>query len=226
MVLFSVILIPTYAREPKPVGVVQQQINNEEMPQGISFVAQTELKLSNGEIIIPKDSVVYAYIINTQGERRWHKSGFIICKLKGYTVSETQEDFVDIEKNEIYMVARKYAPTDKKEVAKTAVEVSATTAAGFIIPGVDIVYYFTKGMIRKQEGKTRFKSGISTAYENSIFWFWLKGKPIDIEENALISFVEINKEKAEKLNNRIEMRKDRSERMQDRKENFKEFMSY
>ena len=81
-------------------------------------------------------------------------------------------------------------------------------------------------MIHKEEGKTRFKSGISSAYENSIFWFWLKGKPMDLEENASISFTEIDKNKLEKLNNQIEKRKVRSEKIQEKKESVKEFMSY
>ncbi len=224
--LFLVVLTPAYAKD-ESIGTVQQQINSEQMPNGISFIAQTELKLSDGRVSIPKDSTVYAYITNNQGERRWHRGGFIICKLKGYILpGATEKDFVDIEENEIYMVARRYAPIDKKEAAKNVAEFGISTAAGFIVPGIDIAYYFTRGMIHKEEGKTRFKSGISSAYENSIFWFWLKGKPMDLEENASISFTEIDKNKLEKLNNQIEKRKVRSEKIQEKKESVKEFMSY
>lgn len=245
----------------KSKGTIQQQINDEDMPDGISFTTTTELILDNGEVVIPKDSTIYAYVVGTKGERRWHRSGFALCKLKGYEpskevkaktiTSEPKKDiptginvnsqdnnsrlkydvitlapannevkeeiekeieeevavpkntFVDIEKKDIYMVARKYEAIDKKQAAKTAAELTTTTAAGFIIPGVDIAYYFTKGMIKKKEGKTRFKSGVSTAYENSIFWFWLKGKPLDLEENASISFKEIDRDKAHDMINKM-----------------------
>ena len=93
--LFLVVLTPAYAKD-ESIGTVQQQINSEQMPNGISFIAQTELKLSDGRVSIPKDSTVYAYITNNQGERRWHRGGFIICKLKGYTMPDKAEtEFVD-----------------------------------------------------------------------------------------------------------------------------------
>ncbi len=222
--LFLVAIIPVSAKEGKPIGTIQEQIFSDEMPEGISFIVQSDLKLSEGKIIIPKSSTVYAYVVNTQKERRWHKSGFIICRLKSYISPETEdkETLVDIENEEIYLIARQYEAIDKKEAGKTAVELTATTAAAFMIPGADIAYYFTKGMIRRKEGQTRFKSGISTAYENSIFWFCLKGKPIELEEDTNIKFKEITKEEAEKLNAKIEKRIERSERMYGRKETVEE----
>ena len=230
ILLLSFAFVPAFAKEDKPIGTIQQQISLEGMPQGISFITGAELKLLGGKVIIPKGSTVYAKVIDSQGERRWHKSGFIICKLKGYTTPNPQntedEDYTNIERKDIYMVARKYEAIDKKQAGKTAAEVTATTAAGIVIPGIDIAYYFTKGMIKKQDDLTRFKSGVHCAYENSIFWFWLKGKPIDLEENASIKFTEISEERAEKLQEQIEKRKERSEKMQERKEAVKEFMSY
>lgn len=227
LVLFLFISIPTFAKTEKKIATVGHQTEMEGELKGISFKVQSDLILSNGKRIIPKNSTVYAYILDTQDERRWHKGGFVVCKLKAYTTPYMDEEkTVDIEKDDLYMVARKYQAIDKKQAAITAAEVTTTTAASFVIPGIDIAYYFTKGMIKKQEGKTRFKSGVSTAYENSIFWFWLKGKPIDLEEDTNISFKEISEKEAQKLVGKIEKRKEKSERMQERKEAVKEFMSY
>jgi len=215
-------VVPTQALQQKQIATVQEQIEIDGMPKGISFVNNTELRLLNGEEIIPEGSTIYAHVVDTQGERRWHKSGFVICNLRGY---EKNGRYHDVDNN-IYMVGRKYEPIDKKEAAKTAAEITATTAAGIIVPGADIAYYFTKGMIKKKEDCTRFKSGISTAYENSIFWFWLKGKPLDLEDNASLSFKEITKDEAKELQEKIKLRKEKSERMEERKEAVKEFMSY
>ena len=73
-------------------------------------------------------------------------------------------------------------------------------------------------MINKQEGKSRFKSGVSNAYENSIFWFWLKGKPIDLEADVSICFKEITKEKAQKLTKQINKRAEKSEKYKKKKQ--------
>jgi hypothetical protein len=41
------------------------------------------------------------------------------------------------------------------------------------------------------------------AYDNSIFWFWLKGKPIELAEGDELRRNSINREKAEKINSKI-----------------------
>ena len=226
LILFFFIPLPSFARQKKTIATIQEQIDIKEGLDGISFITQSELTLSKEGITIPKDSIVYAYILDTQQERRWHKSGYAVCKLKGYITQELDEpSYSDIEKKDIYIVIRTHKPVDKKEVGKKTGISALAFASNFIVPGAGIAYYFTRGMIKKEEGKTRFKSGVSNVYNNSVFWFWLKGKPVNLEENTDIYFKEITREQARNLLEAIQAYNERSERMQDKKETVKEFIN-
>lgn len=131
-----------------------------------------------------EDSKIIAVVESIQKERRWHKSGFVALKVLGV---EENGAYCDLSDSNIKAIVRKYDKINKKDAAKTGAELTATTAASFIIPGIDIVYYFTKGTIKNDNGDTRFKSGVHTAYENSICWFFLKGKPIALNRNDTVT---------------------------------------
>lgn len=105
-------------------------------------------------------------------------------KLLGYTDSD---EYVDMSERNIYLIARKYEKIDGKDAAKTGAKLTLSTAAGLIIPGIDIAYYFTKGVIQNTKADTRFKSGVHNAYDNSIMWFFLKGKSIALNEGDMIT---------------------------------------
>ena len=225
---FIVVLLlfaPAIAQEKvKTTGVIKQNNNLVQDNKRVSFQISKTLNLKSG-ITIPENSIITVEIINIQDNRRWHKSAFLVSKLLGY-IENPESAINTLEDQNIYFVIRKYEALDKKEVAKTVAEVGATTAASFVVPGVDIAYYFTKGMIKKKEGVTRFKSGVSTAYENSIFWFWLKGKSLDLDENCSIKLQEVDEARAQKLINQIEQRKEKKQKLEEKKQGFKEFMSY
>ena len=155
-------------------------------------------------VVIPQRSVVSAKVIRAQRELRWHKSGFILCKLDRY-VTEYNETF-DISDKNIYLIARKWEPVNKKEVSILATEIVLTQAASFFAPGVDILYFFTKGAIQREKDPHWFKAGVHNAYENSICWFWLKGKPINLEKDSKIQLKGIKEEKIEKLTYKIDKR--------------------
>ena len=56
-------------------------------------------------------------------------------------------------------------------------------------PGVDIAYYFVKGAIQNEKADTRLKSGVHNAYDNSILWIFLKGKPIVFNKGAYVKLL-------------------------------------
>jgi hypothetical protein len=198
-------IIPVCAKEnTKPVGVIQQNYDITNLDDRIAFKISNNLNLSRN-ILIPRNSIIMVRVLKIQDCRRWHKSAFLLAHMISY-IPDGEADIINVEDKDIYILIRKYDAIDKKQAAKTAAEITATTAAAFVLPGVDIAYYFTKGAIKKEEGKTRFKSGVSSAYTNSIFWFWLKGKPLDLGEEATIIIKEIDKEKAMKLKEKIEKR--------------------
>ena len=171
----------------------------------IEFSPDENVKISS-EVDIPPHATVRAQIIESQKERRWHKSGFIICKLLNFTLEGVT---VDISQYDAYLVARKYEPVDKKEAAIIATELIVMGGASFFAPGVDIGYFFTKGAIQRKKHKNWFKAGVSNAYDNSICWFWLKGKSINLSQNDEIKLKHMEEEDARNLSERIKYKKDK-----------------
>lgn len=171
----------------------------------ISMNIPVEVKL-NDNVIFAENSEVTADIIDTQRELRWHKSAYILCKLKSYQQTEDSEK-IDISNENIYMIAKKYKPIDKKAALITGTEIVTTTAASFVIPGVDVVYFFTKGAIQREKNHNWFKAGVSNAYDNSIFGFVLKGQDIEIDPDGVLELKEISAERAEKLETKMAKRR-------------------
>jgi len=171
-------------------------------PSEVRFAADDDITLPDGTII-PAQSIIHAAICEYQKEKRFHRSGFFICELKSYT-EPVSGNIVDISNKEMYFIARKYEKTDAKDAAFTSAEFTVSTAAGFILPGVDIGYYFVKGAIQRKKDPNWFRAGVSNAYDNSILWLVLKGRPIELYTGDEISLKSIDKEKAEKLKIKID----------------------
>lgn len=133
---------------------------------------------------IPLGSLVKVRINTTGKERRFHKSGFVTFYFIEY--GENGQE-ISIEDRNICGVARKYEKINGKDATFTGAELAVSTTAGLLIPGIDILYYFTKGAIQNTKADTRFKSGVHNAYDNSIMWFFLKGKPIKLVQNEFVA---------------------------------------
>ena len=169
----------------------------ENAPIEIKFMPGRKVNFGRG-VNVQSKSVITAEVYQAQKEKRWHKSGFVICKLMSYTEPDSEEE-IDISNRDIYMVARKYERIDPKEAAIIGTEITTTSIASIFIPGVDIAYFFTKGAIQREKHPNWFRAGVSNAYDNSICWFWLKGKPIDVQSGDEIQLVSIKKTKARKI---------------------------
>ena len=171
----------------------------------------TEIKFAVGEDIklaevaeIPAMSVISARIVDVQRERRWHRSGYIICRLKNYKENQTAKT-VDLYDKEIYLLIRKYEKINKKDAAILSTEIVLTQAASIvgscfiIFAPVDIVYFFTKGAIQREKDPNWFKAGVSCAWDNSIFWFQLKGKNTELDNGDEVSIKAVDNISAQKL---------------------------
>jgi hypothetical protein len=132
--------------------------------------------------------------------------------------TELSDETIDISDKNLYIIVRKYEPVNKKEVVITSTEIVLAQAASFFAPGVDILYFFTKGAIQRKKHPNWFKAGVSNAYENSICWFWLKGKPIDLNAGDEVKIKSIDKEKVEKLSKAIEKREIREAKQREKRE--------
>lgn len=207
--IFFVTLLPVCAKDKiKANATMESEFSIEEnVFENITFRTEKEIILED-KVTIPENSTVTAFVYQAQKEKRWHKAGFVILKLLSFTNDDNKEP-VNIEEYDIYLAGKKYESANAKDVTITGVELAASTAASFMIPGVDILYYFTKGAILKEDSKSRFKSGVSNAYENSICWFFLKGRPVDFEYGDTIQLKNLDKEKAEKLKVKIDTANDK-----------------
>ena len=195
---FLFFTMPVYSKNMVNMHAkITSDFSTENIPDVVQFKTIKKVKILD-DIVIPQRSVVTAEVYQTRKERRWHKSGFIICKVKNF-VTDTSEIPVDLSDKDLYLVARKYEKVDKKEVAIISTEILLTQAASFFAPGVDILYFFTKGAIQRKKHPNWFRAGVSNAYDNSICWFWLKGKPIELSEGEEIKIKDIKYEKADKI---------------------------
>lgn len=206
ILVVNLLVLPVIAEEPvKLIANIQGGFSTDAEVSEIYFKTIKKITIAPG-VTIPQRSIIASEVLQSQKERRWHKSGFIVCKLKSYLVELTQTP-VDISDKDLYFIIRKYEPINKKEATILATEIVLAQGASFFAPGVDILYFFTKGAIQREKNPNWFKAGVSNAYDNSICWFWLKGKPIELTENDLIQVKEINEYKAAKLKSQIDIRK-------------------
>lgn len=238
---FLMISLPVSAKEKiNAVANIQQEFSLAEVPNEVFIKTSEEDIVFNG-VTIPGNSILEAEVLQAEQERRWHKSGVIVCKLKNYKPQDSDEA-VDVSEKNIYLLVRKYDAINGKDAAILTTEIVLTQAAGIvgscfiIFAPVDIAYFFTKGAIQRDRDPNWFKSGVSCAYDNSIFWFWLKGKPIELEQDGTVKLKSIKEKKALKLSKRMEVRNDkravkkinrqfRAEIKQNKKE-IKEFRKY
>jgi len=190
-------------------------IKTTELPDEISFKTKEVRKITD-DLSIPEGALVTLKIIKAQRELRWHKSGLILCKLKSYQPDLAQEP-IDVSDKDLYLVARKYEKIDKKEATIIGIELVLAQGASFFAPGVDIAYFFTKGAIQRKKDPNWFKAGVHNAYDNSICWFWLKGKPFELTEGEMVQIKTIKPEKAEKLSAKIDKRTSRFERQAEKR---------
>ena len=197
--------IPVSAKNPvKSKAVVQQEFQVENAPEIIEFT--NEENIITDKIGIPKNSKIKALVFEFQKEKRWHKSGFIIAKLLDFTLEGVT---VDLESADTFLIMRKYEPIDPKEAAIITIELLGSSAVAFFAPGTDIAYFFIKGAILRKKHPNWFKAGVFNAYDNSIFWFFEKGKPIDLVQGDEVKLKYVERNKAHDMKAHILYKKDK-----------------
>ena len=201
------------------VGNINHEFKLSEIPEYVYLRNAKEI-IASEEIIIPENSLLKLKTIRARKERRWHKSGYIITKLENFT-PETSVIPYDLSDDNIYLTVRKYEPVDKKEAAILTTEIIVTMGASYFAPGVDIAYFFAKGAILREKHPNWFLAGVSNAYDNSIFWFWLKGKPIELEKDSQIKIQSLDEQKVSTLTSQIDKINEKNEFKTLKKENKK-----
>lgn len=224
-IFFILILTGSYAfaqKKQTTKAAIQTDFVLKEATEDIVFTTYEDIELDKNTVI-PKGAVVYAKNYQAQRALRWHKGGFILCKVIKYSKDEFSSETIDISDKDFYLVAKKYEKVYKKEAAIIATEIILSQGASFFAPGTDVLYFFTKGAIQRKKNPNWFKAGVSNAYENSICWFWLKGKTINLAQGDDINIRIIEKEKADKLKTKMVKRKTREDIQALKKELKQEF---
>ena len=199
-----------FAKETRKLRAnVQTEFALEKQADELTFITYEEINYN--DIQIPKGAVIYLKNLQAQRPLRWHKGGLILCLVTKYSPDEFSDEIIDISDKELYLVARKYEQINKKEVSILATEIILAQGASFFAPGVDILYFFTKGAIIGRENKSRLRAGVENVYENSICWFWLKGKPIDLSLGDEVNLKIRSEEDASNLKKKMVKRKFRED---------------
>jgi len=218
--ILALILIFTFfssvslAKSPIDIraNIKNEVILGENEPDILSF--ETDREIVYKDITIPQGALVEAQLFQFQKERRWHKSAFIICKILKY---QYNNKIYDISDSDIYITIRKYEKINKKEAAIIATELVVMTGASLFAPGVDIGYFFTKGAIQRRKHINWFKAGVFNAYDNSIFWFIQKGKPIKLTHNDVVKIKHIDKTKAHDIRAKIRYKNENKQFKEEKK---------
>ena len=216
-IVFLAIIMPVSSCFAKTNMKMRADVNEEfsikyqDLPDEITFTT-TQAKTIPNVISIPENSLIKLKILKAQRELRWHKGGLILCKLESYTPLDVSDIPIDVSDKDIYLTVRKHEDIDKKEAWILGTEIVVTQGAAFFAPGVDIGYFFIKGAIQRKKHPHWFKAGVRNAYDNSIFWFPQKGKPIELGSDDQVQIKDISQKKAEKLSKKIDERNARFER--------------
>lgn len=200
MLLLVLFLVPNgaYAYKKTKVNALIKEIGvDNDNRQIIYLKTEGDSELKN-IAYLPEKAMIKAEVCLVQKEKRWHKHAYALLRLIEFVPDESDES-VNLYDDNLYLVARRYIPVDFPDAAGTGIELGATTAASFFFPGIDIAYYFAKGAIKRDNNPNWFKSGVSEAYDNSIFWFIQKGRTIKLEEEAEVQLKTISSRKVNKL---------------------------
>ena len=181
--LFYPLGLSVCAAPMKVRASMETNFDLDESIKTVKFHPNKTIKIGN-TIQIPPEALVTADVLKFQQEKRWHKSGFILLKLKSY---ELDNKTIEITQEDAYVAARKYEAIDKKEATILAIELAGFGALSFFVPGIDIGYFFLKGVIQGKKHPNRFIAGVHNAYDNSIFWFIEKGKPIKLNQGDKVN---------------------------------------
>ncbi len=215
--ILFILTCPAFAKhQAEVVGDMTTNFSIKNLPDEIHFQIEEDVMFDDGTVL-PANSIVFAEVLNAQRQLKWHKSGIILCKITSY-LSPSDNEEVDVSGKEIFLAVKRYEKVYAKEATILGTEIILSQGASFFAPGVDLLYFFTKGAITRTTHPHWFMAGVSNAYENSICWFWLKGKDIDLHTDDKVEIKELNQKKYEKLSRKIEKRQRKEARKQEKKQ--------
>lgn len=137
----------------------------------------------DSEIIFSKDAILKAEIVKKVDAQRGKRSGYIVIRPLSLEYNGQEETF---EGKNIEAKVQGYSKKSWKDVSVKAGVSAGLKVGSRYIPGFSQAFYFSKGLIKPAEDKTRLESAISSVYENSPFVYVNKGEEIDIDKGDML----------------------------------------
>ncbi len=164
--------------------VVESLINIDTATEETSFRAKV---LDNAEmesgLKFEKDAIIIGNIIKIKDASRGDRDAYIIVQ----PTSEEKDGVIKaIEDDTLEAKVVGYSKKDWKETGLDLGTKAGLTVGSHFLPGLSQAFYFTKGMICPEEGKSRLKSAVSGVYENSPFKYLSKGEELSMEEGDML----------------------------------------
>lgn len=134
---------------------------------------QAELKDGT---VFEENSIINGKIIKTVEAKRGKRNAYIIIKPVSYTTSDSNSVISMEEKN----FEAKVVGYSKKDFKKMGLD-AGLAVGGYFVKGLGQIFYFSKGLIQPDDGKSRVSTAVHNVYENTPFVYIEKGQDVDIE---------------------------------------------
>ncbi len=163
--------------------MVESLSSFEENDNIYSFKARVvEGAIFDSGLVFEQNSTIKGEIVKTIDPKRGKRNGYIIIRPISYTIPSNDNETKNIDDE---FLEAKVVGYSKKNFAKMGLN-AGLTVGGHYVKGLGQIFYFSKGLIKPDEGRNRIQSAFHNVYENTPFVFLKKGEEVNIEEGDLL----------------------------------------
>ena len=146
----------------------------------ISFKLLETHKLKNG-INFEYGSIIKGRMLEVKLPKRGKRDAYFIFMPESYTIPSKKITKSLRHKN----LESKLSGYEKLNKIKL-IEKTSVNASSLFVPGLSSAYWFSKGAIKPQKGKTRVKSGVNSIYDNSPISYIEQGDELIVKEGKFL----------------------------------------
>lgn len=160
--------------------VVESQSNISKETESADFSAKVlEAAEFTDGTTLEEGAVLNGKIIKAVEAKRGKRNAYIVIQPVSYTIGNTVKTIED--KN----LEAKVVGYSKKDYKKMGLD-AGLAVGGYFVKGLGQIFYFSKGLIMPDDGKSRVSSAIHNVYENTPFVYIEKGEEVEIEEGDML----------------------------------------
>ena len=167
-----------FANPTKVVRDAQLEVGN-----SLTFKTIDEYKLKS-HITIEKDSLITVKVNEYVPPKRGKRNGYFKIEVESYTIPSENNQKINVKYRNIEGTLRVTTETDTKglieETGVAVAEVALET------PGLSQLYAISKGLIKPNEGQTRFESVGTNVYNSTGLQYIEKGQEMVLETDSIV----------------------------------------